>query len=102
MIHNSSQAQRQRILDYLQHHPLDTLTARQELDVMHPGGRVEELRRRGHDIQLVWIDKVNPDSGEVHRIGNYVLMAAGTAATAPADEAPNPSIDQDNAEGGLL
>lgn len=101
MSHNSSQAQRQRILDYLRHQPLDTLTARQELDIMHHGGRVEELRRRGHDIQLIWIDKVNSDSGEVHRIGKYVLMT-DAAATAPANEAATHEIDKENARGTSL
>jgi hypothetical protein len=98
---NTTEAQRQRLLERLKQSPLDTLTARKELDIMHPGGRVKELRWRGYNIQTVYIQRVNEDSGEVHRIGRYVLMT-DAAATAPASEAPAQEIDKENAGGTPL
>ena len=101
MSHNSTEAQRQRILDRLRLSPLDTLTARKELDIMHPGGRVKELRWRGYNIQTVYIQRVNEDSGEVHRIGRYVLMT-DAAGTAPASEARTQEVGKENAGGTSL
>lgn len=77
---NSLTAQRRRILDFLRIHPLDTLTARKELDVMHPAGRVMELRKQGIGIITTKI-KRRSDCGKFHRVACYVL--AGAAGTAP-------------------
>jgi len=81
---HTAAAQRKRILDFLRVRPLDTLTARKVLDVMHPAARVMELRKRGWKIQTVKIDRAS-DCGEIHRVACYVLEA-GTTAIAPADE----------------
>lgn len=78
---NSAQAQRQRILTYLYKQPLDTLTARRELDIMHPAARVMELRKRGIGIITVRIDRPS-DCGKMHSVACYVLEV-GAAATAP-------------------
>ena len=103
MSHNSTSAQRQRLLERLKKSSLDTLTARKELDIMHPGGRVNELRHKyGYQIDMVYIHRVNPDSGKAHRIGMYVLTVAGTAGTAPADETPDQVNDQENKGGTSL
>lgn len=48
-------SQRQRLLAWLQASPLTTLQARQQLDIMHPAARVQELRERGHNIVLNWV-----------------------------------------------
>lgn len=79
---NTAKAQRKRILAYLHTKPLDTLSARKELDVMHPAARVMELRNQGIEIKTIWIDRAS-DCGKVHRIACYVL--ADAAATAPTD-----------------
>ena len=82
---NTAIAQRKRILDYLHTHTLDTLTARKELDVMHPAARVMELRKRGVGIKTIKIDRPS-DCGKIHRVACYVLEV-GAVATAPADKA---------------
>ncbi|MEI6269285.1 MAG: helix-turn-helix domain-containing protein [Methylococcaceae bacterium] len=48
---------------------MTTLQARQELDVMHPAARVQELREKGHNIMTHWTVT------QGHRIAVYVLLA---------------------------
>lgn len=83
---NSTIAQRKRILDFLHTRPLDTLTARKELDIMHPAARVMELRNQGVDIKTIKIDRQS-ECGEIHRVACYVLgvRAAATALTDKED-----------------
>jgi hypothetical protein len=71
---NSAHAQRQRLLERLKISPIDTVTARQELDILCPAARVLELRKRGHNIETVWIER-QTDCGKVHRVALYVLKA---------------------------
>jgi len=69
--------QRKRILDWLVGgNPLSTFEAREQLDVMHPGGRIMELRRKGWHIKMRWI-KVNKGLVQ-HRIGQYFLSSSKT------------------------
>ena len=82
---NTASAQRKRIHEYLRIRPLDTLTARKVLDVMHPAARVMELRKRGVKIQTVRINRES-DCGEIHCVACYVLEA-GAGESAPADKA---------------
>ena len=70
---NSSAAQRQRLLAALRQGPVTTFDARGRYDVMHPGGRVMELRRIGHSIATIWTVETS-DLGRPHRVGKYVLM----------------------------
>lgn len=84
MLENTAIAQRKRILEYLHTQPLDTLTARKELDVMHPAARVMELRKQGVGIKTVKIDRPS-DCGKIHRVACYVLEV-GAVAAAPADK----------------
>lgn len=71
--YNSASAQRQRILDALKNSPLSTIEARRDLDVMHPGARIMELRKRGHQIITVW--NLEPtECGREHRVGKYFLL----------------------------
>lgn len=68
-----AESQRQRILTRLVNGPLTTTEARNELDIMHPGGRVLELRKRGHNIQTHW---ETIDTGKAkHRVASYVLFS---------------------------
>ena len=70
---NSAASQRSRILQRLQSgRTLTTLEARHQLDVMHPGMRVCELRKQGYVIETVWTNDVTPE-GNVHRVGKYFL-----------------------------
>ena len=82
---NSVAAQRNRIMDFLRIRPLDTLTARKELDIMHPAARVMELRKRGFVIETIKIDRPS-DCGGIHRVACYALVA-GVVAPAPANKA---------------
>jgi hypothetical protein len=68
-----SNQQRARLLLWLQTSPLTTIQARQELDIMHPAARIQELREAGHNIITNWIAS---DTGKAkHRIARYVLLA---------------------------
>lgn len=65
--------QRRRLLAALEAGPVSTLEARERLNVMHPGGRVMELRALGYRIVTAW--SLEPDAwGRPHRVGRYVLM----------------------------
>lgn len=70
--HNSTAAQRQRLLKALRRYPVSTITARSELDILCPAARVLELRRAGYRIKTVWVWECT-DCGKSHRVGLYVL-----------------------------
>ena len=70
---NSAAAQRARLLLALHCGPLTTLQARSGLDVMHPGGRIMELRRQGHQIATVRVLEPT-DCGQLHSVARYVLV----------------------------
>lgn len=72
---NSTEAQRQRILEHLKCGSITTLQAR-SLGIMHPGMRVCELRRQGYDIVTEMAVEYCP-GGVLHRIAKYVLRQAG-------------------------
>lgn len=71
--HETAVNQRARLLAYLSRHgTVSTLEARGgELSIMHPGGRVYELRKAGVDI-LTILD-------ERQGCGRYVLRRGGHA-----------------------
>lgn len=68
-------SQQDRVLAYLRIKPLTTLAARTELDVMHPSGRVQELKEQGHNIITHW-QTVETEQGK-HRVASYVLLSGG-------------------------
>lgn len=71
---SSAHDQRQRLLEWLKAHgKIDTVTARRELDILCPAARVLELRKRGHRIDTVWIERTT-DCGKIHRVAMYVLL----------------------------
>jgi hypothetical protein len=57
-------SQRQKILEWLRQNPLTTIEARQLLGIMHPAGRVQELRELGYNIITY----------KEHRVARYVLL----------------------------
>jgi hypothetical protein len=71
---NTSRSQRQRILKHFHENPqLSTIEAREQYGILHPCGRVMELRRKGHRIDTHWISA--PDTNGVpHRVGLYVYQ----------------------------
>ena len=50
----SAQAQRQRLLIALRKGSITTQQARSKIDVLHPAGRVQELRAEGYNIVTHW------------------------------------------------
>lgn len=77
---NSAFSQRMRIVDWFTNKPsLTTEQARRELDIMHPGGRIMELRNMGYNILTFWED-VPTASGKTRRIARYVMLSIKGAA----------------------
>ncbi len=72
---NSTAAQRNLLLAVLRKHPVSTIFARDELDIMAPAARVQELRHKdGFNIFTYW--KTEPTScGKNHRVAEYVLLS---------------------------
>jgi hypothetical protein len=73
----SARDQRARILRHLETGQLlTTLQARQDLNIMHPAARVQELRESGYPIATNW--RTDSDSaGHLHRVAEYVLGFGG-------------------------
>lgn len=46
----SAAGQRARLLERLQAGPIDTVAARERMNILHPAARIMELRVRGHRI----------------------------------------------------
>jgi len=62
-----------RLLAWLQTATITTLQAREELDILHPAARIQELREAGHNIKTHW---TTGDTGKAkHRVASYVLLA---------------------------
>ncbi|MEW9570540.1 helix-turn-helix domain-containing protein [Rhodanobacter sp. Si-c] len=70
----STAAQRQRLLAHLRHDSLDTITARRDLNVMHPAIRVKELREEGHRIITVRVDRHDDQGRAHHNVALYTLL----------------------------
>lgn len=74
---NLKPIQRRRLLNHLRENgSVTTIQARKELDILHPAGRIKELRADGHAIHMVWCD-VPTDCGRLHRVGKYFLQPGG-------------------------
>ncbi|GAC1034394.1 hypothetical protein thsps21_52230 [Pseudomonas sp. No.21] len=75
-----SQAQQTRLLNRLQQGPVDTLTARSDLNILMPAARIKELRDLGYDIRtqrITLIDKY----GHTHQgIALYYMLSAEPVA----------------------
>jgi len=73
--HDNSNAAQRRILEAeLRKHPVSTIYARDELDIMMPATRVFELRYdHGLNIQTHW-KTLETSSGNKHRVAEYVLF----------------------------
>ena len=71
---NSSASQQARIAEYLiENIRATTIELREILDVIHPAGRIKDLRGKGWDI--VTIMENHPTAcGKMHRVGVYILF----------------------------
>jgi hypothetical protein len=67
-------AQRQRLLSHLRHDSIDTITARRELNIMHPAMRVKELREAGHNIATIRVDRHDTEGRKHRQVALYVLQ----------------------------
>lgn len=77
---NSSQAQRQRLLAWLQTHGrIDTIRARHELDILGVGPRIFELRHRFNQKIVTHWTKQFTAAGVAHRVALYILEPIGEA-----------------------
>ena len=75
---NSLTSQRQRLLNYLkENRSITTLEARHKLDIMHPSGRIKELKEDGDYIVTNWRIDTTPE-GKTHRVAEYILMPKNT------------------------
>lgn len=78
-----SHIQRARILKALESagsRGMSTIELREQIDILHPAGRVMELRELGYVIQTVWTTTENAQ-GHKHRCARYVLHSSkGVAA----------------------
>jgi len=80
----SGHAQRARLLARVQTGPIDTPTARSELNIMMPAARVKELREAGHQIQTHRITTTDEHGRTHHGVALYYLgtLPADSEATA--------------------
>lgn len=69
----SSEAQRARLLARVQEGPVDTLTARAELNILHPAARIQELRDRGYPIKTHLISKTDEHGCKHQRVALYYI-----------------------------
>ena len=83
MTHDTSSAiQRARILSHLEEvgsKGASTIELREKLDILHPAGRVNELREEGHEIITRTTVSENAQ-GKRHRNARYVLINHAKAA----------------------
>lgn len=69
----NGKAQSKQLVEYLQNHgTVTTIYCREKLSIMHPGGRVAELRKKGVPIKTSWYQQIDA-SGNSHRAGQYYL-----------------------------
>ena len=77
MTHDTpSSIQRARILKHLEDagsKGASTIELREQLDILHPAGRVNELREEGHKVNTRWTVTENAQ-GKKHRNARYVLI----------------------------
>lgn len=84
-VHDTSgDAQRLRLLARLKLGPVDTITARSELNIMMPAARVKELRDRGHEIRRHLITLTDDQGRTHHGIALYFLSTSASPVQAEA------------------
>lgn len=71
----STEAQRARLLAWLKQGPIDTITARRDLNILAPAARIIELRFAGYPINTQRIT-LTDDQGRTHNgIALYFLSS---------------------------
>jgi len=73
--HDTSLANQQAIvLSALQKEGQTTSSLRHEYGVMHPAGRIQELKEIGHRIDTVYGTVITPDGVKHRRVAKYFLF----------------------------
>lgn len=68
---NSVLTQKKRLIERFNDNPrLSTIEARDKMGILHPCGRIKELRARGYQIETHWIKEADAN-GVLHRVGLY-------------------------------
>lgn len=57
---------------------LSTVEIRDNLNILHPAGRIKELREEGCDILTLW-ETVEDDDGTKHRVAQYLWVRGSQA-----------------------
>ena len=71
----SCSSQRAIILKHFADCPrLSTIQARDEYGILHPCGRIMELRKKGYKIDTHWTSESDAN-GVLHRVGLYVYQS---------------------------
>ncbi|KTD22000.1 helix-turn-helix domain-containing protein [Legionella israelensis] len=80
--YNNTASQRARIIRHFQEKSprLSTIQAREQYGILHPGGRIMELRNKGYQIDTHWIRETD-SNGVLHRIGLYVYHGGNKEAS---------------------
>jgi hypothetical protein len=75
LIDNSGSAQRCWLLDWMRNSgPIDTLTARRELNILMPASRIKELKNQGYIFHTQRIT-ITDEQGRSHsNIAQYTLI----------------------------
>lgn len=66
--------QGKRLLEALRLFSVSTLEARRYLDIMHPAGRVQELREADNEIDTLRLTQPS-EAGRAHSVAVYILRA---------------------------
>ncbi|MEH6490571.1 helix-turn-helix domain-containing protein [Halopseudomonas sp.] len=69
----SASAQRARLLERLHAGPVDTITARNDLNLMMPAARIKELRNASHTIKTQRITLTDEHGRTHHGVALYFL-----------------------------
>lgn len=70
---NSTHSQCMRLLEALRKHPVTTIEARRDLDILMPAARVFGLKEQGHKINTLWASECTV-ADRKHRVARYVLV----------------------------
>lgn len=69
---NSISTQKKRLVKHFESNSkLSTMEARDKMGILHPGGRINELRAKGYLIETHWTNETDAN-GVQHRVGLYV------------------------------
>lgn len=80
LINTDNQAQQHRLLKHLQEHgSITTIEARDKLNILHPSGRVKELRQKDYEIITYRITVFDTHGRPHSKVGKYVYKGKKTS-----------------------